>query len=231
VDVGVLPMPAEMLAPLGVLNGLFPLPVTAVLTDAAGAEALVDAGPGPLASTWTEAGAEARPVQGEPALVVLTHLDFDHLGGLLTDGWEPRFPGARIVALEGGLKIEPDLERRRASIRALEVLAVEEVGEGELAPGLRLRAAPGHRAGHAIVDAGDAVHLADVIHHPLHVEHPEWDSKTDDDAGLALRTRRALLAEMAEREVTVTAGHVSGRGRIERVSGGLRWSPLRDGEL
>ncbi len=97
----------------------------------------------------------------------------------------------------------------------------------QAAPGLVLRAAPGHRAGHSVVEVGDGlVHLADVIHHPLHVEHLEWDREFDSDVGLAAATRARLLDEMADRGVTVTASHIAAPGRIVRESGGLRWRDL-----
>ena len=32
---------------------------------------------------------------------------------------------------------------------------------------------------------GGLVHLADVVHHPLHVQHPEWDRAFDSDPELA----------------------------------------------
>jgi hypothetical protein len=70
------------------------------------------------------------------------------------------------------------------------------------------------------------VHLADVIHHPMHVEHLDWDREFDSDVELAAATRARLLDEMAERGVTVTASHIARPGRIVRESGGLRWRDL-----
>ena len=98
---------------------------------------------------------------------------------------------------------------------------------GDALDGLRLRPAPGHRSGHCIAEVGDdLVHLADVIHHPLHVEQPAADRVFDDDAAVALDTRERLLAEMAERAVVVTASHIAGPGRIARTAAGLRWQAL-----
>jgi hypothetical protein len=73
---------------------------------------------------------------------------------------------------------------------------------------------------------GGLVHLADLVHHPLHVQHPEWDHAFDSDAELARATRAGVLAEMAEREVLVSASHIEGLGRIQRSAvGGLSWQP------
>ena len=58
--------------------------------------------------------------------------------------------------------------------------------------------------------AGDeVVFLADVLHHTVHAAHPEWDRLGDQDAELALATRRRLLAELAMRAVPVFAAHIS----------------------
>jgi glyoxylase-like metal-dependent hydrolase (beta-lactamase superfamily II) len=223
-EVGSLPMQPEVMGPPDLFSGPVEIPVNVLVLRGRGSTVLVDAGPGPLAVFWPGATAE-RPAVA-PDLVVLTHLDFDHLGGLVTESMEPLFPDARLVMAEGAGRIVPDLERRRASRRALEALEVEEIGDGEVAPGLRLRPAPGHRSGHSVVEVGDEVlFLADVVHHPSHVEHPEWDTKTDDDPEVALRTRLAILAETAERRLLVAASHLRGFARVERSGGGLRWLP------
>jgi glyoxylase-like metal-dependent hydrolase (beta-lactamase superfamily II) len=102
------------------------------------------------------------------------------------------------------------------------------IADGDQASdGLTLRSAPGHRSGHSVLEVdGGLVHLADVVHHPLHVQHPEWDHVFDSDAELALATRTAMLAEMAERGVLLSASHIEGFGRIERSAAGeLSWQP------
>ena len=97
----------------------------------------------------------------------------------------------------------------------------------EPAPGLRLRAAPGHRLGHSIVEIGASlVHMVDVVHHPLHVEHLQWDRTWDAEPEVALATRRTILAELAERDSTVVASHFTSPGRVEGAGDGLRWVAL-----
>ena len=97
----------------------------------------------------------------------------------------------------------------------------------EPAPGLRLRSAPGHRVGHSILEIGASlVHAVDIVHHPLHVEHPEWDRTWDAEPEVALATRRTILTELAERGSTVVTSHFASPGRIERAGDGLRWVAL-----
>ena len=105
---------------------------------------------------------------------------------------------------------------------------LDEVADGtEVVPGVRLVEAPGHRAGHACVDIdgrdGRRVFLSDVIHHPSHVEHPEWDCEFDSDTELALRTRRDWLERLAGTGTPCAASHIAGLGhdRARRRRPGL----------
>jgi glyoxylase-like metal-dependent hydrolase (beta-lactamase superfamily II) len=100
---------------------------------------------------------------------------------------------------------------------------LELVDESQFRPGLRLVSAPGHRQGHCVVLLGDElVHGADLLHHALHVEHPEWDGYYDEDVPLALATRRQWYSRLAESETPVVFAHVPERGRIV---GGPKWQP------
>jgi hypothetical protein len=77
------------------------------------------------------------------------------------------------------------------------------------------------------VDVGDSfVYAVDVFQHPVHVEHPEWDTAFDADPELGLETRLALLSELADRGVTCAVAHIPEPGRVERVGDGFRWVEL-----
>lgn len=65
---------------------------------------------------------------------------------------------------------------------------------------------------------------ADVLHMPaLQVARPEWGFLFDVDGGLALRTRLALLDDMATTGLRVAGAHIPFPGviRVGRSDGGL----------
>ena len=237
-DVGMVPIGPEHLGPVGAFDGVFESSVNVLLLRGHGRTVLVDAGSGPLVSLWPGAVDSLDDVlDAEPDLLIATHLDFDHAGGFVTGTWpddlEPRFPGRRLLApaeavAEARSSADGDSGTVRvvAALDAAGLLDAYEDGD-EPAPELRLRAAPGHRAGHSIVEIGDSfVHAADVIHHPVYAEHPEWDTEFDADPELGLETRRALLAELADRGTTVVASHIAGPGRVVRSGDGFRWESV-----
>ncbi len=159
--------------------------------------------------------------------VVLTHLDADHAGGILIgtypDDLAPALPSARVVVLDRVLG--PDAGVGEHADRVLATLdaaglQVEGVSDGDdVVPGVRLRSAPGHRAGHACVEFTDGrerfVFLADVVHAREHVAHPEWDHLHDSDPAVGLATRQALLRELEGSGATVACSHIDTFGRID----------------
>jgi glyoxylase-like metal-dependent hydrolase (beta-lactamase superfamily II) len=234
VDTGMVPIEAERMGPPGTFTETYEGPVNVLVLRGHGLTVLVDAGSGPLITIWP--GAANKPFDVEPDLLIATHLDWDHFGGFVTGTWpdelEPAFPGKRVLAPEeavadaraGGGDDERTAPRIVAALGGL----VEEYVDGAgPASGLRLRRAPGHRIGHSILDVGDSfVYATDVFQHPLHVEHPEWDTAFDEDPELGLETRRALLAELADGGATVAVAHIAEPGRIERAGDGFCWVEL-----
>ena len=230
ISAGSLPMEGRLLGP----EGTFPdtrICSNVVLVRSGGRTILVDTAAGQLDSEWEGATShleEALAAHGcalaDVDTVVLTHLDFDHCGGA------PDVPARRVVvtatAAEWARALPPD----RSARRVMEAVGdrLDEAADGaEVAPGVRLVEAPGHRGGHACVEiTGNGtkrVFLADVIHHPSHVEHPEWDREFDTDPDTGLATRRRWLAELAGTGTPCAASHIEGWGTIEPAGDGYRW--------
>lgn len=149
---------------------------------------------------------------GEITDIILTHMDFDHIGGLLHNG-EAVFPNASlwISAPEyeawknGTISKRPDfaLKLAREVIEAYkDRLRIFNFGE-EILPGISAIDARGHTPGHtayqirsgndALIIAGDLMHLAQV-QLPL----PELNSVYDMDATKAADSRKAILEQAVQ---------------------------------
>lgn len=192
----------------------------------------------PFLDRLAAAGHRAEAVD----FVVCTHLHVDHVGWntrLEGGAWVPTFPNARYVFPA------PDVEywdpRNAARFPAMVGAAVNEGfyddsvrpilerglattfgGRTELLPGLTLLPAPGHTPGSTVIELrsdGDvALFAGDVIHHPLQILNPEWNSIFCEDAGAARASRRRVLELATAENALLIPAHFAGRhcARIER---------------
>lgn len=164
---------------------------------------------------WLVDGLQALGMEpGDVTHVVLSHLHFDHCGGIVrrrsSGVLEAAFPQARVMVQRGELEIAraSENERLRAAYRHIDEClaplqnALEPLeGDTELLPGLDIRVTGGHTIDHQIVqvcgdDGGCFVHLADIVPTRSHMKGP-WNQAYDLDA---LRTMEAK-ADYLERAV------------------------------
>jgi glyoxylase-like metal-dependent hydrolase (beta-lactamase superfamily II) len=173
---------------------------------------IFDHGDGWLLSGLKQLGMEP----GDITHVLLSHLHFDHCGGIVrarTSGiFEPAFPRARIFVQKGEIRIalESSNERLRAAYRHVEecLAPVRESLEGiegnvDLIPGVSVVVTGGHTADHqiAMVSSGGAsfVHLADIVPTRSHMRGP-WNQAYDLDAIQTMERKAHYLAlSVAER--------------------------------
>jgi glyoxylase-like metal-dependent hydrolase (beta-lactamase superfamily II) len=154
--------------------------------------------------------------------VICTHLHFDHVGWntMLVDGeWVPTFPNARYLLCrdewehwgrEGASgyaatiddAVQPVVDAGLADLVASDHRVTDEI---------RLEPTPGHTPGHVSVrlasGGADAVITGDLMHHPVQVAEPTWQTPFDSDPAAAIATRRAFCARYADRPVTVLGTH------------------------
>ena len=174
-----------------------------------------------------------RGVRGQPILpslrgagfdpgsidaVALSHLHFDHAGGLLTQSGEYAFPRARVVAQadewDVALGSNPRLvaSYEQAELRLAEAWARPGSAEGdeELIPGVEVRRTGGHSGGHqAIIVRGrdrTVAFIGDLCMRPWSA-NPKWVTAFDDFPLTSVEVKSALFAEAAEEGWTVVLSH------------------------
>ncbi|WP_084774458.1 MBL fold metallo-hydrolase [Nonomuraea candida] len=174
-------------------------------------------------------------------VVVNTHLHNDHVGwNTRREGrdWVPTFPRATYLIP----KVEFDFWNPAGPVRPKywqgnqnvwedSVLPVHEAGQVTLwedaytlDSSLTLHLAAGHTPGSSVLrlkSGGDrAVFIGDLLHTPLQLEHPEFNSCFEEDEKQALATRRRELEWAADHKALILPAHLPGHGAAEVVRDG-----------
>jgi glyoxylase-like metal-dependent hydrolase (beta-lactamase superfamily II) len=177
------------------------------------------------------------------SVILLSHLHVDHVGGSLDrTNRKSRFSRARIFISEAEIEFwrtpSPDISELsgvppelidltiHCALDALEILAkqIEPFSpDQELLPGIRSMALPGHTPGQSgyLFQSEDSrlMVIGDAMHDPvLHVQRPEWTSMGDTRRRQTVKTRRELLARLADERLRFQAFHFPfpGIGYIRR---------------
>ncbi|MEU5847947.1 MBL fold metallo-hydrolase [Saccharopolyspora shandongensis] len=183
-------------------------------------------------SRLSRAGVQPEDVD----IVVNTHLHNDHVGwNTRREGrdWVPTFPNATylIPEIEFGFwnPEHPIIAKDpKASQNVWEdsVLPVHEAGLVKLWDGthtidssLALELAPGHTPGSSVVQLQSgtdrAMFIGDLLHTPLQLEHPEFNSCFEEDEKQARTTRRRVLEWAADHKALLLPAHLPGHGAAE----------------
>jgi glyoxylase-like metal-dependent hydrolase (beta-lactamase superfamily II) len=179
--------------------------------------------------------------------VVLTHMHFDYVGGLLVDGVKERLRRdlkIHVAAAEVNFWAAPDFSRtamppdlvavaRRAAKRFVEeyhsqLRPFDE--EHEVAPGVVIQRTGGHTPGHSVVrlaSGGKRLTFAGDAIFPVSFEHPEWHNGFEHDPEEATRVRVRLLRELAANGESLVATHLPfpSVGRVAVDGDVFRWVP------
>lgn len=168
--------------------------------------------------------------------IVLTHLDADHIGGLVENG-KPVYPDAVIWVAEpearawrdGRIQKRPQsfMDRVNGLWQAYpDKIKMFHFGD-EILPGIFALDASGHTPGHTayeIVDGRNKMLIAgDVMHlYQVQLQKPELSSKYDMDMAKAAQTRAKLLNRASEEKSIFAAMHVAPVSQVlKRQDGGF----------
>lgn len=189
--------------------------------------------------------AKAGALPEEIDFVVCTHLHVDHCGWntRLVDGkWIPTFPRARYVFSRHECMC---CDTRTKPVRSDDinlggfedsVLPILDAGLADLTDGkhtvcdgVTVEPAPGHTEGNIMlrIRSGreEALFTGDIMHQPIQVVRPDWNSRFCELPDDARTTRRAVLQEIADRDVMVFPAHFGGSycGRVRKAAAGYRF--------
>jgi glyoxylase-like metal-dependent hydrolase (beta-lactamase superfamily II) len=172
-------------------------------------------------------------------VVAMSHLHFDHAGGLLAGDGSRAFPRARIVAQRAEWEIAlGDNPRLVASYVQPELRLVAAWGaegsvdgERELVPGVTVVPTGGHSAGHQaiVVRAPGAAPLAffgDLAMRPWSA-NPRWVTAFDDFPLDSVLVKANLFGQAADEAWTIVLSHerVAPIGRLVRDRDRFRYEP------
>ncbi len=182
----------------------------------------------------------------EVTLVVVSHFHGDHITGLTTRDNQPFFPNAEVAvpaaewawwSEEGNRTRTPEFQRGNFANVARRFAPLRQrmrefAADGEVAPGIRAIATPGHTPGHSAFHIGNGTAgcyvTADAAGRPeLFLRNPGWHSVFDFDGPLATQSRNALFGRIADERARLCAYHFTfpGTGFVTRAGHGFHFVP------
>lgn len=171
--------------------------------------------------------------------VAVSHLHYDHAGGVLLADGTRAFPRARFIAQRAEWEIALGENPRlvasydQPELRLVRDLGLESVadGETEILPGVSVIPTGGHSAGHqgVIVRGRDrtVAFFGDLCMRPWSA-NPKWVTAFDDFPLDSVRVKAELFARAADEKWTVVLSHelVHPVGRLTRDRDRFSFEPL-----
>ncbi len=222
-------------------EGTIPNSMSAYMVRTPDKVVLVDAGLGAkIFDNMVSLGVQPEAVNA----ILITHMHYDHIGGLLRDG-KVSFPNAEIyiaqpeveywskVISQAGDNARKVLEAYKDHVHFFEPGQLN--GEAkEVIPGFTGIFAPGHTPGHTMymLHSGSEQFLfwGDLTHAlAIQMPYPQVALTYDVNPELAIATRAAVLDYVSKNNIPIAGMHIQfpGMGMIKKVDKGYSFTPLQ----
>jgi glyoxylase-like metal-dependent hydrolase (beta-lactamase superfamily II) len=181
-------------------------------------------------------------------VVILSHADWDHIGGAVDAQGMVAFPHARYVVaraewdfwMSQSERLRPDVSFDAAFQQLAQTLPRQRLAylrdrlelidpETEIVAGIRAIAAPGHTPGYMVIAVSSGadrfLSIGDLLYDPKDIENPDWYSIYDLDAAQVVVTRRRVFEQAAKEGALLQAYHLPfpGLGYVVQHEQGWRW--------
>ncbi len=168
--------------------------------------------------------------------IIITHSDFDHVGGL------KHFDKSKIFFQKAAYELWTNETSRQALVnnyqRVFSKFAPEEQvqkgmafrnnfgskilpalknrirlveAEEEFLPGIKMIPTPGHRLDHFAVEftseSKTLLHVADAFRHPIQILHPSWYGRFDSNPQLVKQSIELLIGRAKEKDALIFGAH------------------------
>lgn len=210
-------VPSGLADSLGITNGI-PASMSAVLLEKDGMTILCDAGLGMPGSMLIPSLNSLGIKPEEIKLVYITHLHFDHIGGLVSGGAKT-FPNAKVYVaqteLDAWLSMTDNNEKQKEFAR-LYADDIQKFNFNDTLPACVIPMdAHGHTPGHTVFQAGNALVIGDLMHGmALQMAHPEYCASYDMDSTEAVKSRVKYINFAKEKGLTMVGMHLPEPGFI-----------------
>lgn len=162
--------------------------------------------------------------------IILTHMDYDHIGGLLENG-KPVYPNAVLwvsrpeyEAWTAG-KVNRQVDSIELARKVAKAYKVRQFDQGqEIMPGITSVDARGHTPGHTaydIVSGGEKMTIGgDIMHVPaVQLPRPDLSSTYDMNKAQAAESRERLLARAVQEKALFAGMHFPMISDVRKADG------------